>query len=80
MKIELDLSNYATKVDLKISADVDTPKFAKTVDLASLIPEVDNLDIDELEKVISGLNSLKSKEDKLDVDKKSVSVYLSWFK
>ena len=77
MKIELDLSNYATKVDLKISADVDTPKFAKTVDLAGLIPEVDNLDIDELEKVISGLNSLKSKEDKLDVDKKPVSVYLS---
>ena len=34
-------------------------------DLASLKCEVDKLDIDKLEKVPTGLNSLKSKVDKL---------------
>ena len=29
MKVELDLSNYATKVDLKNVAAVDTSDFAK---------------------------------------------------
>ena len=29
IKIELDLSNYVTKADLKNAAIVDTPKFAK---------------------------------------------------
>ena len=48
---------------------VDTSKFAKKVDLASLKSEVDQLDIDKLEKAPTGLNDLKSKVDKLDVDK-----------
>ena len=69
VKVELDLSNYATKADLKNATGVDTSKFAKNVDLASLKSEVDKLDIDKLEKVPTGLNSLKSKVDKLDVDK-----------
>ena len=34
MKVELDLSNYATKADLKNAAGFDTSKFAKKVDLA----------------------------------------------
>ena len=33
MKAELDLSNYATKADLKDATVVDTSKFAKKVDL-----------------------------------------------
>ena len=69
VKVELDLSNYATKVDLENATGVDTSKFAKNVDLASLKSEVDKLDIDKLEKVPTGLNSLKSKVDKLDLDK-----------
>ena len=36
VKVELDLSNYASKADLKNSREVDTSKFAKKVDLASL--------------------------------------------
>ena len=56
----LDLSNYATKTDLKNATGVDISKFAKKVDLASLKSEVDELDIDKLEKVPTGLNSLKS--------------------
>ena len=69
VKVELDLSNYATKVDLKIAAGVDTSKFGRKAGLASLKSEVDKLDIDKLEKVPPCLNSLKSKVDKLDVDK-----------
>ena len=69
MKIELDLSNYATKTDLKNATEVDTSSFAKNIDLANLKSDVDKLDIDKLKHVSSGLSSLKSKVDKLDVDK-----------
>ena len=68
VKIELDLSNYATKADLKSSTYVDTSKFAKKVDLANLKSNVDKLDIPKLKNVPSNLNNLKSKVDKLDVD------------
>ena len=37
VKVELDLSNYATKADLKNAAGINTSKFAKKVDLANLI-------------------------------------------
>ena len=36
VKVELDLSNYATKADLKNETGVDASKFVKTIDLASL--------------------------------------------
>ena len=36
VKVELDLSNYATKADLKNATGVDTFEFAKKVALASL--------------------------------------------
>ena len=36
-RVELDLSDYATKVDLKNAADFDTSKFAKKVDNQILI-------------------------------------------
>ena len=39
-KVELDLSNYATKADLKSATDADALKFAKKVDLASLKSEI----------------------------------------
>ena len=48
VKIELDLSNYATKTDLNNTAGVDTSSFAKKkTDLASLKSNVDKLDIDK---------------------------------
>ena len=50
MKVEFDLSNYATKADLIIAAGVDTSKSAKKVDLASLKSNGDKLDIDKLQK------------------------------
>ena len=69
MKVELDLSNYATKADLKNATSVDTSKFAKEVDLTSLKSNVGILDVAKLENVPSHLTNLKSKVDKLDVDK-----------
>ena len=65
IKVELDLSNYATKADLKNAAGLDTPKFAKKADLADLKSNVDKLDIDKSK----GLSRLKSKVDKLNIGK-----------
>ena len=48
VKIELDLSNYATKADLKNETGVDTSKFAKKADSADLKSNFDKLDIDKL--------------------------------
>ena len=69
VKVELDLSNYTTKADLKNATAVDTSKFTKKVDFANLKSDVDKLDNDKLKNVSSNLSSLKSKVDKLDVDK-----------
>ena len=69
VKVELDLSNYATKTDLKNITDVDTLKFDKKVDLANLKSNVDKLDIDKLKNLPTNLSNLKNKVDKLDVDK-----------
>ena len=69
MKVELDLSNYATKTDVKNATGIDTSSFAKKVDLANLKSSVDKLDIDKLKNVSTNLSNLKSKVYKLDVDK-----------
>ena len=66
---ELDLSNYATKSDLKIATGVDTSIFAKKVDLANLRSNVDKLDIDKFKNVSITLSNLKRKVDKLDADR-----------
>ena len=64
VKVELDLSNYAIKADLKTATGVDTPSFTEKIDLANLKSYVDKLDIDKLKNLPSGLSSLKSKVDK----------------
>ena len=48
IEIELDLSNYATKSDLKKATGVDTSEFAEIDNLANLKSEVDKLDINRL--------------------------------
>ena len=68
VKVELDLSNYATKTDLKNATVVDTSSFAKSVDLANLKSDLDKLDTDKLKNVPTNLSNLKSKVDKLNVD------------
>ena len=69
MKVELDLSNYATKADFKNEAGVDTSDFAKKTDLAILKSDAGKLVIDKLKNVPSNLSNLKRKVDKLDADK-----------
>ena len=69
VKVELHLSNYATKTDLKNTTGVDTSSFAKKVDLATLKSYVDKLDVDNLENIPNGLSSFKNKVYKLDIDK-----------
>ena len=64
IELELDLSNYATKFDLKLARGVDTQFAIKENYLANL-----ELEIDKLESVPSGLSSLKSKVDKSDADR-----------
>ena len=49
VKVELNLSNYATKTDLKNATGAGKSKFAKKVDLTSLKSEIDKLDIGKLE-------------------------------
>ena len=68
MKVELDLSNYATNADLKHATGVDTSDFAKKTDLANLTFDVYKLDIDKLKNVRTNLNNLESQANKLDVD------------
>ena len=45
---KVDLSNYATKTDLKNAPVIDTSKLAEKSDSVSLKPEIDKLDIDKL--------------------------------
>ena len=74
MKVELDLSNYATKSDLKSEAGVDTLQFCKKDVLADSKSDFDKLDIDKLEKVSSGSKNLKRKVDKSNVDKLALAL------
>ena len=71
VKVELDLSNYATKVDLKNEKGVDTPKFATKVKLVNLKSNVDKLDVDKLVPVPVDLSKL-SDVVKNDAVKKDV--------
>ena len=66
MKVELDSSNYATKIDLKNATGIYTSSFHKKVDLANLASNVEKLNIDKLKNVPTTLSNLKSKIDKLD--------------
>ena len=60
IKVELDLSNYATKSDLKNVTDVDVSSFASKTNLASLKTEVDKLDIGKLKPVPNDLGKLSN--------------------
>ena len=70
MNVKVDLSNYATKTDLKNVTHVDTSSFALKTNLANLKTEVDKLDIDKLAPVPVDLSKL-SDLVKSDVVKKT---------
>ena len=48
VKVELDLTNYAAKNDLKNITHVDVNSFASKTNLAALKSEVDKIDVDKL--------------------------------
>ena len=58
IKVKIDLSNYATKTDIKNVSHVDTSSFALKTNLASLKTEVDKLDIDKLVPISVDLSKL----------------------
>ena len=70
INVKIDLSNYATKDDIKNITHVDTSSFALKTNLANLKSEVDKLDIDKLVPVPVDLSKL-SDVVKNDVIKKA---------
>ena len=60
VKVKIDLSNYATKADIKNISHVDTSSFALKTNLTNLKTEVDKLDIDKLAPIPTGLSKLSN--------------------
>ena len=58
VKVELDLTNYATKTDLKNITYVDVSSFASKTNLAALKTEVDKIDADKLKTTPTDLAKL----------------------
>ena len=71
INVKVDLSNYATKADIKNISHIDTSSFALKTKLANLKTEVDKLDIDKLVPVPTDLSKL-SNVVRNDVAKKDV--------
>ena len=71
IKVKIDLSNYATKTDLKNILHVHTSSSALKTNLASLKTETDQLDIEKLVPIPVGLSKW-SDVVKNDVAKKTV--------
>ena len=69
IKVELVLSNYPTKTDLKNVTHVDVSSFASKTNVANLKTEVDKIDTDKLKTVPDDLAKL-SNVVKNDVVKK----------
>ena len=60
IKVELDLTNYATKTDLKNISHTDVGSFASKTNLAALKAEVDKIDVDKLKTVPDDLAKLSN--------------------
>ena len=59
-KVELNLSNYATKADLKEATGTNTSKLAEKSDLARLKPAVDKIDVIKLKTVPDDFSQLSN--------------------
>ena len=60
INVKVDLSNYATKADIKNISQIDTSSFVLKSNLASLKTGVDKLDIDKLVPVPVDLSKLSN--------------------
>ena len=70
IKVELDLTNYATKTDLENITHVHVSSYASKNNLAALKTEVDKIDVDKLNTTPTDLAKL-SNVVKNDVVKKT---------
>ena len=70
VKIELDLTNYVTKTELKNITHVDVSNFASKTNLSALKTEVDKIDVDNLKTTPTDLAKL-SNVVKNDIVKKT---------
>ena len=60
INVNVHLSTYATKDDIKNITHVDTSNFALKTNLSNLKTEVDKLDIDKLGSLPNNLSNLKT--------------------
>ena len=60
IKVESDLTNYATKTDLKNITHTDVSSFASKTNLAVLKTEADKIDVDKLKTVPDNLAKLSN--------------------
>ena len=60
IKVELDLSNYATKDDVKNITHVDVSSYATKTNLAALKTEVNKIDVDKLKTMPTDLAKLSN--------------------
>ena len=78
VKVEFDLSNYATKNDLKNITHVDVSTFASKTNLAALKIEVDKIDTDKLKTTPADLakltNAIENVVKKTDYNTKVTSI------
>ena len=79
IKVKLDLTNYATKTDLKNITHVDVSSFASKTNLAALKTEVDKIDVDKLKTVPVDLAKLTNAVEndvvkKIDYNAKVTSI------
>ena len=73
IKVELDLTNYATKTDLKNITHTDVSSFASKTNLAALKSEVDKTDTDTLKTVPDDLAKLTNVVKNETVKKTDIS-------
>ena len=70
INVKVDLSNYATKADIKNILHVDTSSFALKTNLTSLETEVD--------KLMSVLTDLSKLDNVVKIKKKCDKLYVKW--
>ena len=79
IKVELDLTNYTTKDDVKNITHVDVSSYASKTNLAALKSEVDKIDVDKLKTVPDDLAKLTNVV-KNETAKKLISVLMIMLK
>ena len=73
VKVVLDVSNYATKRDLKYATEGETSNLATQSDFIALKADVDKLYINKLVNILTGLKHSKIKVDDLDYGKSKIA-------